>query len=113
MVVRPERVLRRERAGLVARAEYLTAGDARACERQAEDAAPVVAAATAVEPRRSAELRHPHHERLIEQAALLQVLDKGGTRPIDLLAAPVVAARSFLDRNESEMCGEAQEGRAR
>ena len=43
----------------------------------------MVAAAVAVEPWRPPELAHPQHQRVVKQAALLEVFQKGRHRPVE------------------------------
>ena len=50
------------------------------------EALDVVVAAVALGHRRAAELAAPDHERVVEHAALLQVLDQGGRGLVDLAA---------------------------
>src|SRR5437867_2198937 len=64
-------------ADAVRRAMNVAATHATSCQGDREDAAPVVAAGAAVEPRRTAELCHPDHERLVQQTALCKVFKQG------------------------------------
>ena len=57
-------------------ADQAPALHAAAGQSHGKDVPPVVAAAIGVDLRRAAELPHPDHERVVEQAALLQVLQQ-------------------------------------
>src|SRR5437868_2876226 len=58
--------------------------DAAAGQPDGEAVVVVVSAVAALAARRPAELGRPDHDRLVEQAALLEVLQQPGERPIDL-----------------------------
>ena len=61
--------------------------DAAAGHPDREAVGMVVAAVAALRAGRAAELGGPDHDRLVEQPALLQVLEQPGDRPVDLGAA--------------------------
>ena len=73
-------------AELVGRAVDDAALDAAAGQPGREAVRVVVAAVAALGTRRSAELRAPDDDRLVEQAAALQVVEQGRDRLIDLAA---------------------------
>ncbi len=62
-------------------ADDLTHPHAAATHQYAEDVAPVIAAAVGVHARGPAELAHRHHQGLLIQTALAQVLDQSSNRP--------------------------------
>ena len=67
----PDRVaaadrVRERRSKSIARAKHLAPRDAGACQREAEDAAPVIAPAQAVDARRAAELADRHNKCFIQ-----------------------------------------------
>src|SRR5437879_4977827 len=64
------------RAVAIGAADDLPTARAAAGEKDAAGSAPVVAAAFAVDPRRAAEFRKEHHQRVVKQAALAEVLDQ-------------------------------------
>ena len=72
-------------AELVAGAEAGAALDAGAGQPGHEGAAVVVAAGAALGERHSAELGRPDHQRVVEEAARLQVAEQGGDRPVHLV----------------------------
>src|SRR5437879_3781942 len=65
-------------ADLIGAADDLAALDAAAGQRGRIHEAPVVAAGAGVHSRRSAELRRPHYQRLVEHAADRQVRQESG-----------------------------------
>src|SRR5262245_23686822 len=71
-------------AGLVGGANALAALDTGARHPHAEAGGIVVAPVVALAARRPAKLAAPHHDGVLEQAALLQVGQKGADRLIDL-----------------------------
>ena len=74
----------------VAGAEHLRRPDAGAGQREAEDVAPVVAAADAVDLGRAAELADRHDQRLVQQPALVEVVDQRGEGDVELRAEDVL-----------------------
>src|SRR5437899_2533738 len=70
-------------------ADELAAADAGAGQDRAPGARVVVAAAVPVHLRRAAELAHPHHQRALEQAAVLQVADERAHAAIHLGHQPL------------------------
>ncbi len=95
-IVRAHRVRRRIGAVLVAGAEDLAAGDAGAGQREAEHGTPVIAPSLTVDPRRSAELADGDNQRLMQQTALLQVLQQGGEADVELGAEHVLKPLGVL-----------------
>ena len=82
-------------AELVGRAVDDAALDAAAGHPDREAERMMIAAVVPLRAGRAAELGGPDDDRLVEQAALLQVLEQPGDRPVDLLAlrGVVLAAR--------------------
>ena len=66
--------------GGIAGAEDETAGHAAARERDAEDAWPMIAATLRIDLRRAPELTHHDNERLLQQAAIIEVINQCGQR---------------------------------
>src|SRR5262245_43934096 len=91
-IVRSNRIVLRIGTILVAGAEDLAAGDTRPGQGETEYRAPVVTAAQVVDPRRSAKLADDHHQRLAQEAALLQVLHQGREADIEDRAEDVLQA---------------------
>ena len=88
-------------AFLVGLADDLAALDAAAQHGQAPGPRVVVAArlgAAGVDVRRAAELAHPDHQRAVEQAAVLQVVDQRGDRRVDLPGERLDAVEVVLVR---------------
>src|SRR5262249_33546632 len=85
-IVHVHTILRHIEAEIIALAErdarfHAAAGEPH-CERVRMMVAPVVAAA--LHHRRAAELTAPDYERVVQEAALLQILDERGTRLVGL-----------------------------
>ena len=63
---------------------------------KAEDMSPVIAAALAVDLRSAAEFADGHHQRLGQQATLVQILDQRGEADVELRAEHVLQAVGVL-----------------
>ena len=98
-VVDVDAVLDGVQAELVGRADDVAPLHAAAGQPHREAVGIVVAAVPFLGHRRAAELAAPDDQRLVEQAALLEVREQAGDRPVGLAAQlAVVAPRSGCGR---------------
>ena len=95
-VVDVQPLLGRPQTQLVGRADHLAADHAAAGHPHREAERVVVAAVALLAHRRAAELAAPHHERLVEQAAGLEVGEQRGDGPVDRAAEPGVVGLDAL-----------------
>src|SRR5258706_6202173 len=100
-VVDVDRVASDVEAVIVGLAEVLSAANAAAGQPHREAAAVMVAAVVlwrelALAIHRAAELAAPDDQRLVEQAALLEVSDQRGTRLIDVAALQTQVRRQIV-----------------
>ena len=89
-VAASERSRRGVSSVLVAGSDDLAAANAGSCHREAEDVAPMIATAVAVDLRSPTELTDHDDQRFVEQSALGQVIHQCGERHVELRAEIVL-----------------------
>ena len=80
----------------VAAANHLSAPDACARERHRENLSPMIPPARRVDFWGAPELAHHHHQRLLEQAALVEILQQGCVGEVELRREHVLDALGVL-----------------
>ncbi len=95
-VMGSQRVARGVSADAIACAEHLAAGNARAGQRKAKHMAPVIAPPHAVDARRPAEFADRDDQRLLQQTAVLQVIQERREGDVELRAEHVLQPVGIL-----------------